>query len=286
MVMVSPVQLLIAALLILAAGAPALAQGHGPAFGLSTPTLGKGGWSVDVAAMSRIVGDRELLMIRPMVSYGFTEDLQLSASFPMPLYVPQGTPPAHGMSRMPTSPDVEFLLGWRFHRLGTDIGSRVESTVYVGFDYPTDPIRAGVRTSPGLYGALVTGYASRTVYAWAGALYLRSMSPVGETADHIGDVAMYSLVLGYRPPAFRRDFPHPDWRVFVEAVGERSAKDVIAGVEQPNTGGHQIFVGPTLLGLYGSWGISGGPVFPVYRDVNGVQPREKMRLVVNTTFWF
>lgn len=266
---------------------PALgAQGHGPAFGLSTPTLGKGGWSLDVAAMSRLVGDREMVMMRPMVSYGFTEDLQISASFPMPLYVPQGTRPAHGMSRMPTSPDVEFLLGWRFHRTGTDIGSRFESTTYFGFDYPTDDVRAAVRTSPGLYGAVVTGYASRTVYTWAGALYRRYMSPVGGTADHIGDVAMYSFVLGYRPPPFQHDFPNPDWRAFIEVVGEMSAKDVIGGVKQPNTGGHEIFAGPTVLGLYGSWGISGGPVFPVYRDVNGTQPKERMRLVVNTTFWY
>ena len=277
---------LVFASLGLVANASAHAQGHGPAFGLSTPTLGKGGWSLDVAAMSRLVGDREMLMLRPMISYGITEDLQLSASLPMPLYVPQGAPPAHGMSRMPTTPDVEFLLGWRFHRQGTDIGSRFESTMYVGFDYPTDGVRAGVQTSPGLYGALVTGYASRAVYAWVGGLYRRYMSPVGETADHLGDVAMYSLVLGYRPPAFQRDLPHPDWRIFMEAVGERSARNVIAGVKQPETGGHQVFVGPTVLGLFGSWGISGGPVFPVYRDVNGPQPREKMRLVVNTTFWF
>lgn len=278
--------LLVGALLVLATSAPALAQGHGPAFGLSTPTLGEGGWSVDVAAMSRIVDDRAMLMLRPMVSYGITEDLQISASFPMPLYVPQGAPPAHGMSRMPTTPDVEFLVGWRFHRQGTDIGSRFESTTYMGFDYPTDAVRAGVRTSPGLYGALVTGYASRTVYVWAGGLYRRYMSPVGDSADHLGDVAMYSLVVGYRPPAFQKDLPHPDWRIFVEAVGELSSKNIVAGVSQPNTGAHQVFIGPTVLGLYGSWGISGGPVFPVYRNVNGTQPREKLRLVVNTTFWF
>lgn len=262
------------------------AQGHGPAYGLSTPTLGKGGWSIDLSVMGRIVGQAEMAMMRSMLSYGITEDLQISASFPMGLYLPEGLRPAHGMSRMPTSPDVEFLLGWRFHRTGLDVGSRFESTVYAGFDYPTDAVRAGVRTSPGVYGAVVTGYASRSVYAWAGALYRRYMTPVGSTADHPGDVAMYSAVLGYRPPPFQRDFPHPDWRVFVEAVGEYTARDVIAGVRQADTGGHQVFIGPTLLGLYGWWGISGGPVFPVYRRVNGSQTPDTMRLAVNTTFWF
>ncbi|MGQ0702237.1 MAG: hypothetical protein ACT4PM_03790 [Gemmatimonadales bacterium] len=264
----------------------AISQGHGPAYGLSTPTLGKGGWSLDVAAMSRFVGETQTVMLRPMLSYGITEDLQISGSFPMPLYTPLGARPAHGASRMPTSPDIEFLLGWRFHRDGVGVGSRFETTVYAGFDYPTDAVRAGVRTAPGLYGAAVTGYASRSVYLWAGGLYRRYMTPSGTTADHPGDVVMYSAVIGYRPALFRKELPHPDWRVFVEAFGERIGTDVIAGVEQPNTGGHQIFVGPTLLGLFGSWGISGGPVFPVYRRLNGIQPKENARVIVNTTFWF
>ncbi|HWP37819.1 MAG TPA: hypothetical protein VNL18_09750 [Gemmatimonadales bacterium] len=270
----------------LAAASPAWSQGHGPLYGLSTPTLGKGGWSLDLGTMARVVGPSGMIMLRPMLSYGLTEDLQVSASFPMPVYTQQGLRPTHGMSRMPTNPDVEFLLGWRFHRSGVGVGARFETTAYVGFDYPTDAIRAGARMSPGLYGALVTGYASRALYAWAGGLYRRYMTPVGSTADHPGDVAMYSVVLGYRPPPFQRDFPHPDWRVFVEAFGEYTARDVVAGFEQPDTGGHQIFVGPTLLGLYGAWGISGGPVFPVFQRLNGAQPREALRLGLITTFWF
>ena len=262
------------------------AQGHGPVYGLSTPTLGKGGWSLDMAAMGRLVGDKKSAMLRPLLSYGITEDVQISASFPMTLYLPQGLPPAHGVSRMPTTPDIEFLVGWRFHRQGTHVGTRFETTTYLGFDYPTDAVRAGVRTAPGIYAALVAGHASRTTYLWAGGLYRRYMTPTGSTADHSGDVAMYSLVLGYRPAIFRKDYPHPDWRVFLEAFGEYSAHDVIGGVNQANVGGHQIFVGPTLLGLFRSWGISGGPVFAVYRRMNGIQPREKLRLVINTAFWF
>ena len=262
------------------------AQGHGPVYGLATPTLGKGGWSLDLGAMSRFVGATRSVMLRPMLTYGITEDLQISGSFPMPLYTPLGIRSAHGMSRMPTNPDIEFLLGWRFHRQGIGIGSRFESTAYVGFDYPTDAVRAGVRTAPGLYAAAVTGYASRSVYLWAGGLYRRYMTPSGSTADHPGDAAMYSLVIGYRPAMFRKELPHSDWRIFLEAFGEWTGVDVVGGVRQPDTGAHQIFAGPTLLGLFGSWGISGGPVFPLLRRLKGSQPREKARLAVITTFWF
>jgi len=266
--------------------APGWAQGHGPIYGLSTPTLGRGGWSVDVATMSRAAGGTWMAMLRPMLSYGITEDVQASVSLPMPLRVPERSRPVRATTRMPASPDVELLLGWRFRRRGTDVGSRLESTAYLGFDYPTDGVRSGVRTAPGVVVAAVAGYASRTLYLWAGGLYRRYMTPSGPTADHPGDLAMYSLVLGYRPPPFRRDYPRPDWRVFLEAVSEVSAPDVIAGLRQPDTGGRDVFLGPTLLGLYGTWGISGGPVFPVYRRRNGTQPAEQMRLAVDFIYWF
>jgi len=278
--------------IVIAGGLSALSgsassQGHGPVFGLSTPTLRDGGWSLDAGFMGQRIGEREMAMFRPMLSYGVTENLQLSASLPVPLYTAQGMMMSPRVAtRMPATPDIELTLGYRFHRSDLGIGSRFESTAYVATAYPTDATRHGLVTSPGLSGSLVTGYVSRSLYAWAGGMYRRYMSPVGATADHAGDLAMYSLVLGYRPPVFQRDYPHADWRMFVEAVGEVSARDVAAGVERPASGGHELFVGPTLLGLYGGWGVSGGPLFPVYRQVNGERPRQKLRFALDIIFWF
>lgn len=197
-----------------------------------------------------------------------------------------GLRPSRTMAMMPANRDVEVLVGWRFQRTGPAVGARVESTAYAGLLYPTDAVRAGVKTAPGLYAAAVTGYASRTIYAWAGVLYSRYMTPTGELADHPGDLGMYTAVLGYRPRPFQKDWPHPDWRIFVEVVGEQTGRDRVGGRDLPNTGGHQIFVGPTILGLYGNWGISGGPIFRVYDRLNGVQPKDKFRLAVNITRWF
>lgn len=274
--------------LAVATGLPgsAAAQGHGPAYGLSTPTLGKGGWSLDVATMARAAGSTQAVMLRPLLSYGVTEDFQLSVSVPVPLSVPPGLPAARAMSRMPTSRDVELLAAWRFHRDATGVGSRLESTLYLGLDYPTDDLRAGARTAPGFLGAGVTGFASRTLYLWIGGLYRRYLREGGSAGDRLGDIAMYTAVVGYRPPAFRKDYPKPDWRIFLEAVGEYSTRTVVGGVERPNSGGHQIFVGPTVLGLFGWWGLSGGPAFPVYRRLNGTQLRENARFIVNSTVWF
>jgi hypothetical protein len=253
---------------------------------LSTPTLRKGGWSLDADFMGQLIGEHEMVMFRPVVSYGITENLQFSASLPVPIYTSQGMMPARVATRMPAVPDIEFTLGWRFHNRELGIGSRFESTTYVMLDYPTDATRMGLRTSPGVAAALVTGYVSRTIYAWAGGLYRRYVTPIGSTADHLGDLTMYSAVLGYRPQTFQREYPHADWRLFVEAVGESTARDVAAGVPRAASGGHRTFVGPTLLGLYGGWGISGGPLFPVYQRLNGQQPRDKVRLALDLIFWF
>ncbi|MCI0432247.1 MAG: hypothetical protein L0271_01165 [Gemmatimonadetes bacterium] len=264
----------------------AIAQGHGPAFGLSTPTLGRGDWSLDIGVMGRFVEGAHATMLRTMVSYGITADLQVSASLPLPLDSRSGVPPARGFARMPSSPDMEWMVGWRFDREGIGIGARRESTLWLGLDYPTDAVRGGVRTAPGIVAGAVTGYASRSVYIWGGALYRRYMSVRGPETDHPGDAALATLVLGYRPPGFRDDVPHPDWRVFLELLGEHTARDRIMGVVREDAGGRQALVALTVLGLYGSWGVSGGPAVPIVRRMNGVQPRERARFIVNTTFWF
>lgn len=277
----------VAAILVcVLSGSQLFAQGHGPVFGLSTPTLRRGGWSVDNGLMGQLSDTHEMVMFRPMISYGITEHLQISASFPLPLYTSEGMAPARVATRMPASPDVELTLGWRFQARELGVGSRYESTVFVALDYPTDDLRMGAHTAPGAMAALATGYVSRTVYAWVGALHRRYMSPIGATADHVGDVSMVSAVVGLRPPSMQHEYPRPDWRVFVEGVGEITQRTEVGGVPMGSSGGRQYFVGPTLLGLYRGWGVSGGPVFPVYQRLNGTQQRDKVRLAFDVVAWF
>ncbi|GIW72791.1 MAG: hypothetical protein KatS3mg102_2333 [Planctomycetota bacterium] len=267
---------------------PAVASGHGPVFGLATPTLGKGGWSLDVGAMYRSAADARLhaAMLKPMLSYGITEDVQISLSLPVPLYRDAGLGQARMLMMMPAGTDVELLLGWRFHRRAPAVGTRWESTAYLGVQYPVESRRQGVRTGPGLLGALATGYVSRSVYVWIGGLYQSRFDASGDRGDDEGDVAMLSLVLGYRPALFRREPPSPDWRLFVEAVAEWTDVDRIDGRVRRDSGGWQVFVGPSVLGLYGAWGIGGGVLLPVHAHLHGAQRRDDLRAALNLTYWF
>ena len=55
--------------------------GHGPVFGLATPTLPQGAWNIDVTLMSAARGDRAF-MARETIRYGLTPDIQLNLSVP------------------------------------------------------------------------------------------------------------------------------------------------------------------------------------------------------------
>lgn len=268
---------------LLAAAGPVPAQGHGPVYGLSTPTLGRGGWSLDASTMARFLEGRRTVMVRPMVSYGVTEDLQASMSVPVPVARDRSAPAVRGFMRMPATRDVELGLGWRFQRRGTGVGARRETTMWLALDQPLDETRDGLATSTGLFGSLVTGYASRAAYVWAGGAYRRS---VGNDGDRAGDIGMASLVLGYRPPRFREDYPSADWRGFVEVVAEWMGEDRDGGQVRPGSGGRQVFLAFTVLGLYGSWGIAGGPGFPLAQELNGDRPEDALRFAANVTFWW
>ena len=260
------------------------ASGHGPVFGGATPTLGKGGWSFDQAWMGRRdrTGDDDQ-MLRSMVGYGITEDLQITASLPVQLSSGGRMPMGRMTAMMSSNREAEALVGWRFHRKAVGEGARFESTAYIGGTVPLESHRAGIRTAPSAYVSAASGYASRAHYFWVGGGYQR---PAEDNGDRLGDVKSYSVVYGYRPPALRLDYPKPDLRFFVETVGEVTARARHGGLTMSDTGDRVVLAGPTTLFLYKEYGISGGALFPVYQRTNGTQPRERFRFGVNFSYFF
>lgn len=99
-------------------------SGHGPVFGMATPTNIKGGWSLDLGLMGQVGARDTGVMSRAMLGYGITPDFQLSVSVP---YVFSSVPmvPARMSAMMPGSGDLEAIGSYRFHRQGTRVGKRV-----------------------------------------------------------------------------------------------------------------------------------------------------------------
>jgi hypothetical protein len=261
------------------------ASGHGPVFGGATPTLGKGAWSFDQAWMGQVMRGttKQEQVLRSMLSLGITEKVQISASVPVPLGSSGMMPSGRMMAMMPGTRDFEALVGWRFQTRPVGIGARLESTVYVGGLLPFDSTRGGIATSPGAFVAVASGYASRAHYFWAGGSYQRHAE---RSNDRAGTVTSYSLVYGYRPPAWRLDYPKPDLRLFIEAVGDKTDKTFHGGRAMTDSGGHVVLIGPSVLLLYKGYGIEGGVLVPVYQRTNGMQPDERFRFGVNFTYFF
>jgi hypothetical protein len=263
-----------------------LASGHGPVFSQATPTNAKGGWSLDVGVMGRAGSQDTGVMTRTMLSYGVTEDFQLSVAVP---YVFSSAPlaPARTTSMMSSTPDFEVLGAWRFHRRGVRVGTRFESTVYAGLIVPGPQRPQGMlgnlARAPGVYTALATGVASRGHYLWVG---VGNSHFAERDGDQRPNLFTYSTVWGYRPRAWRKDYPHWDWRLFAELTGEISNKVQMGNVRMAGTGAHQVFLGPTVLGIYKNYALEGGMQFPVFRDVGANFQRERFRFAVNLSYFF
>ncbi|MGH8131264.1 MAG: hypothetical protein ACRES3_10470 [Steroidobacteraceae bacterium] len=260
------------------------AEGHGPAFGLATPTLARGQWSSDTAAM-RIENEMgATTQFRQLLSYGVTEDLQVNLAFPLG----QGggdamLPVLRGASMMGATETVEASVQWRFNRTAPAIGMRRESALFVGVSEPTDEAFGDVEAGTGFNLAAVTGYASRTTYWWVGGGVQGNSLRDGVK---LGNVYYASAVFGWRPPLFRQDYPKPDWRLFIESVYEKAERHKVGGEAMRDSGGERLLAGPSVLGLYGHWGIEGGIIWPVSQSLNGTQPQEHYRAKLVFTYWY
>ena len=269
-------------LVISAAFVPHLfASGHGPLFGYATPTNSKGEWSFDAGLFSRIAPGDMQLTARGLLGYGFTPHLMLQISAPAVL-AHTSLPPTREMP----ADEFEASMAWRFHHRASAVGTRFESTAFGGLIAPGPQAGTGsfasLSKSPGLMAGAVTGIASRSHYVWVGASFTKFFESSG---DRRPDVLAYSLVYGYRPESWRREADKWDWRLFGEMTGERSNRFLQSGNIIANSQAHQVFVGPSALGIYKNYAVEFGVQLPVYQHVGAFLPKENVRVAVNVSYF-
>jgi hypothetical protein len=267
-------------LFVLALPMFAVAAGHGPVFGLATPTNSQGEWSFDEGIFGRSTSIGSQASVRELLAYGFTPHLTLS--FTLPAVVGNTALPP---TRIQPGDDFDSTIAWRFQHHATKVGTRFESTAFAGVAAPGPQSGfkgiAHTTKAPGTMFGAVTGMASRSNYIWIGSTYTKFYE---HNADKRPDVLNYSLVYGYRPPKWRRPPDKWDWRVFGELVGERSDRFLQANVTVPNTQAHQVFLGPTALGIFHNYTVSFGAQFPIYQNVGSAFPNEHVRFAVNFSY--
>jgi hypothetical protein len=253
---------------------------HGPVFGLATPTNSQGEWSFDQGVFGRSTGLGTQASIRELLGYGLTPHLTLS--FTLPAVIGDTPLPP---TRIQPGADFDSTLAWRFQHKATRVGTRIESTAFGGLVVPGP--QSGLKdiahttTAPGFMIGAVTGRASLSHYLWLGATFTKFSGHNGDELPHVFD---YSLVYGYRPPKWRRTPDKWDWRLFGELVGEHSNRFQQANATLANTQAHQVFVGPTALGIFHNYTVSFGAQFPVYQNVGSTFPKEHVRFALNFSY--
>jgi len=273
-------RLAVALLVLLGLPSFAAAAGHGPVFGLATPTNSQGEWSFDEGIFGRNTSLGSQASVRSLIAYGFTPHLTLSLTLPAVV----GNTPLPP-TRIQPGADFDSTLAWRFQHRATKVGTRIESTAFAGLVVPGPqsglPEIAHTTNAPGTMFGAVTGIASRSHYLWLGSTFTNFYERDG---DRRPDVLDYSLVYGYRPSKWRRPPDKWDWRVFGELVGERSNRFRQANAPVANTEAHQVFLGPTALGIFHNYTVSFGAQFPVYQKIGSVFPKEHVRFAVNFSY--
>ena len=259
----------------------AFASGHGPLFGYATPTNSKGEWSFDAGLFSRAAGDPQFAA-RGLIGYGFTPYLMLQFSAPA-LLANSSLPP----TRLIPAGDFETTMSWRFQHRASAVGTRFESTAFAGLIAPGPQSGTGsfanLSRSPGLMAGAVTGVASRSHYLWAGGSFTKYFETNG---DRRPDILAYSLVYGYRPEAWRREADKWDWRLFAEMTGERSNRFLQSGAGIADSQAHQVFLGPSALGIYKNYAVEFGVQLPVYQHVGALLQRDHARVALNLSYFF
>jgi hypothetical protein len=274
------------ALTVMAAAAPYLSGAdHGPVFGLATPTNPQGGWSFDLGVNGRGGTAGLSSTLEAELSYGVTQNLKLTVSGPV-VFQPDPYPRASVTTNTPVSGDFSGLAWWRFQKKDY-AGKRCESTAVGGVLAPGPQQEAGVyrglNSGVGYLVGAVTGIASRSQYVWVGASYQRYAESKG---DRRPGLLSYTAVYGYRPLSWRTDYPRWDWRIFGEFTGERAGTLQRQMIELPGSQASQMFLGPSVLGVYRAIGIEAGIQFPIYRDVEPLFPREHYRFAINFAYFF
>jgi hypothetical protein len=258
---------------------PAFAAEHGPVFGLATPTNSKGEWSFDEGVFGRNTALGSQASVRELLAYGFTPHLMLSVTLPVVI----GNTPLPP-TRIQPGDDFDATISWRFQHRATKVGTRFESTAFAGLAMPgPQSTFTGIHTTnvPGTMFGVATGMASLSNYIWLGTTYTKFYEHDGNKRPGVLD---YSLVYGYRPPKWRRPPDKWDWRLFGELVGERSDRFLQESIAVPETQAHQVFLGPTALGIFHNYTVSFGAQVPIYQNVGSAFPKERVRFAVNFSY--
>ena len=177
-----------------------MASGHGPIFGLATPTNSQGEWSFDQGVFGRSTSVGSQASIRELLGYGFTPHLTLS--FTLPVVVGDTPLPP---TRIQPGDDFDSTLAWRFQHRATKVGTRIESTAFAGLVVPGPQSAfngvANTSNVPGYNGRRSQRDEHRSAITCGSELRSRSSMSTTGTNDPMCSTTAWSMDIAHRSGA-------------------------------------------------------------------------------------
>jgi len=174
--------------------------------------------------------------------------------------------------------DLEVQFEWAFYQKAST-GSFTQATIVSNVTFPTGNFCPTIGLSPGqgAYSLFFGATLSHTSDNWYA--YLSDGISIAIPRNHIqiGNTVFYEGGIG-------RNLGNP-WGTTLLALLEFNGvyiqKNKFCCLNNPNSGSNTIFLGPTMCWSIKNTQFFGGVQFPAYQHLNGIQPKQKYRLIFN-----
>ncbi|MFB6273593.1 MAG: hypothetical protein ABEL51_11935 [Salinibacter sp.] len=230
------------------------------------------------------------------LNYGATTNLTLAANVPFVRKELDASTPAGPLNQATSGVgDIRLLGKYRFLRLDGYLKT-LQLAVLGGVKLPTGatdarlpngdflpmPLQVGSGSTDGIAALSGTGIWDWRV-AHASLLYRRNAE--GTRGYRFGDLINYNLATNFR--VWTNPYPGPELYLGAELNGEIRARDERNGADLANTGGHRLFLSPSVVFFaFRNLTLEGSVQVPIYQDLNGTQLEDGVRYVFGFRFQY
>ncbi len=253
------------------------AHAHEPVFSLGPETIYKDGVGVETEFEYEEGGTDKETSLHYELLYGVTENWAVTLEVPQVLDQKETGMSSEGLG------DMAVRSKYQIFKRDT-LGAQDKLTLLYGLKFPTGDKNKTPPLGSGSYDhlfGLSAGHESIKWYRFATVRYV--LRPDAGVLDK-GDRLMLDVAAGLRP--WLRPYKSWDLVMLLEGSYITTWKDLKNGAALSNSGGQELFLGPTFLWSIRNWMFKGGIQFPILQDLNGHQDERDFRTQLAVEYHF
>jgi DNA-binding transcriptional MerR regulator len=253
------------------------AHAHEPVFSLGPETIYKGGLGFETEFEYEEGDTDKEIALHYELLYGITEDWSVTLDIPQILDKKEGVLSSEGLG------DIDLRTKYQLYRKDS-LGAQDKVALIYGLELPTGDEKDNPPLGSGSYDHLFGLSAGHESITWYYFLTGRYVLNADAGALDKGDRLLFDGAVGLRP--WLRSYKSWDLVVLLESSYIYAEKDVKNGAGLSNTGGQELFLGPTFLWSIRNLMVKGGIQFPIWQDLNGSQDKRDFRSQIALEYHF